>query len=92
MNRMTRLYSIVLLLAATILISAIQADAGARSRRRPAKPQLKVGQAAPDIELSPLAFKKDDKGQMVGIIGTKKIKLSTFKDRAPVCIFSSSYT
>lgn len=93
MNRMTRLCSIGLLLAATILIAATQAEAQRRPpRRRRSGPELKVGQVAPEIELSPLTFKKNDKGKMVGMIGTKKVKLSTFKGRAPVCIFSSSYT
>ena len=94
MNRMTRLCSIGVLLGATILIAASRADAQRRPapRRRPRGPQLKVGQVAPEIELSPLVFKKNDKGQSVGIIGTKKIKLSTFRGAAPVVIFSSSYT
>ena len=93
MNRMTRLCSIALLLGATILIAATQADAQGRPpRRRRGGPQLKVGQPAPEIDLAPLSFKKDDKGKMVVVIGTKKVKLSTFKGKAPVCIFSSSYT
>ena len=93
MSRMTRLRGIGLLLAATILIAATQADAQKRSPRpRRRGPQLKVGQVAPEIELFPLTFKKNDKGEMVGMIGTKKVKLSTFKGKAPVCIFSSSYT
>lgn len=93
MNRMTRLRSIGLLLAVTILIAATQADAQRRPpRRRRGGPELKIGQVAPEIELFPLTFKKNDKGEMVGMIGTKKVKLSTFKGKAPVCVFSSSYT
>jgi len=93
MNRMTRLCSIGLLLGATILIAASRADAQRRpSSRRPRGPQLKVGQVAPEIELLPLVFKKNEKGESVGVIGTKKIKLSTFRGAAPVVIFSSSYT
>ena len=93
MNRMTRLCSVALLLGATVLIAATRADAQRRpAPRRPRGPQLQVGQAAPDIELSPLVFKKNDKGETVGVIGMKKIKLATFKGAAPVVIFSSSYT
>jgi len=92
MNRMTRLSSIALLLGATILIAATQADAQRRPTRRPSGPQLKVGQDAPEIELSPLTFAKNDKGEMVGTIGTEKVKLSTYKGKAPVVVFSSSYT
>ena len=93
MNRMAWLRSIGLLLVATILIAATQADAAERpSRRRRGGPQLKVGQPAPELELAPLSFKTDDKGKMVVVIGTKKVRLSTFKGKAPVCIFSSSYT
>ena len=93
MSRMTRLRGIGLLLAATILIAATQAAAQKRPpRRRRGGPQLEVGQVAPEIELFPLTFKENDKGEMVGTIGTKKVKLSTFKGKAPVCIFSSSYT
>ena len=93
MNRMAWLRSIALLLAVTIVVAAAQAGAEKRPpRRRRSGPQLKVGQVAPEIELAPLTFKKNDKGETVGVIGTKKIKLSTFKGKAPVCIFSSSYT
>ena len=92
MNRMTRLGSVGLLLGATILIAASQANAQRRPTRRPRGPQLKVGQVAPKIELSPLTFKTNDKGETVGVIGMKKIKLATFKGKAPVVIFSSSYT
>jgi len=91
-NRMARLRSIGLLLVATILIAATQADAQRRPPRRPRGPQLKVGQVAPEIELSPLTFKKNDKGEMVGLIGKEKVKFSTYKGKAPVVIFSSSYT
>ncbi len=93
MNRKRLLRSSgLLLLGATIFIAATQADAQRRPTRRPRGPQLKVGQAAPDIELSPLTFKKNDKGEMVGMISTEKVKLSAFKGKAPVVIFSSSYT
>ena len=71
--------------------------AGADAPRRPIRwrrpsVQLQVGQAAPDFALPPLTYGKNDKGEEVGKIGTKEIKLSDFRGKAPVCIFSSSYT
>jgi len=61
-------------------------------RQKFSKVQLKVGQDAPDFELLSLEFEKDEKGEMVGTIGSKKVKLSAFKGKTPVCLFSSSYT
>jgi len=91
-----RLRRVEALLAATILVAG---SAAAGQRRRPAGPrgrfgaaQLKIGQAAPEFVLAPLEFEKDKKGELVGRIGTKKVKLSDFRGKAPVCIFSSSYT
>ena len=60
--------------------------------RRSSRVNLKVGQIAPDFALAPLKMEKDKKGQPVWKIGKDKIKLSTYKGKAPVCIFSSSYT
>jgi hypothetical protein len=60
--------------------------------RRPGGPVLKVGQRAPDFELPPLTFRENDEGDTVGRIGQGKVKLSAFRGKAPVCIFSSSYT
>ena len=53
---------------------------------------LEVGQDAPELLLAPLTFDKDEKGEMVGTIGAKMVKLADFKGKAPVVIFSSSYT
>ena len=85
-----------LLLAATIVVAG---SAAAGQRRRPSGPRgrlggarLKIGQSAPEFVLAPLEFEKDKKGELVGRIGTEKVKLSDFKGKAPVCIFSSSYT
>ena len=93
----TRLRRVGLLLAAgTITIASAYAAAQKPKPptrgKRPSRPELKVGQMAPDVELAPLEFKKNDQGEMVPRIGEKKIKLSTFRGKAPVCIFSSSYT
>jgi hypothetical protein len=97
MNTTTRLRRVGLLLAAaTITIASAYAVAQKPKpparRKRPSRPELKVGQVAPDVELAPLEFEKNEKGEIVPKIGEKKIKLSTFKGKAPVCIFSSSYT
>jgi hypothetical protein len=60
--------------------------------RRPGGLQLQAGQPAPDFELPPLTFTRNEKGEQIGQIGKNKVKLSDFKGKAPVCIFSSSYT
>ncbi len=97
MNRTTRSLRLgMLLMAATILFVEAYAAAQARKptsrRRRQPRVELKVGQDAPNFELVPLVFKTNDRGVKVGVIGTKKIKLSDYKGKAPVCVFSSSYT
>ncbi len=85
----------VLLVAAGILASAA-AWAAERARPvrrvRPGAVTLKPGQAAPDVALSPLTFKTNEKGEEVGTIGQEKVKLSAYKGKAPIIIFSSSYT
>jgi len=54
--------------------------------------QLKIGQPAPEFELPPLVFEKNEKGEKVGKIGTERVQLSAFRGKKIVCIFSSSYT
>ena len=87
-------WKVLLLLAAAALV-ALPAVAQQRERsfgRMRGGAQLTVGQPAPDMTLSPLTFARNDKGEMVGTIGVEKVKLSDFKGKAPICIFSSSYT
>jgi len=64
----------------------------ARPGARPGAVTLEPGQAAPDVALSPLTFAADANGQQVGTIGKEKVKLSDYKGKAPIVIFSSSYT
>jgi hypothetical protein len=65
----------------------------ARPDARPgAAVALQTGQAAPDVALAPLTFAADANGQLVGTIGKDKLKLSDYKGKAPIVIFSSSYT
>ena len=65
----------------------------ARADARPgAAAALQPGQTAPDVTLSPLTFAADANGQPVGTIGKEKLKLSDYKGKAPIVIFSSSYT
>ena len=80
------------LLWAGVAMAAERQRRSARPRRPGSKVSLKVGQPAPEIALAPLTFEKDANGEMVGRIGRQKIKLSAFRARAPVVIFSSSYT
>lgn len=85
----------VLMVAAGILASAA-AWAAERARPvrrvRPGAVTLEPGQAAPDVALHPLTFTTNDKGDQIGTIGEKKVKLSAYKGKAPIVIFSSSYT
>ena len=64
----------------------------ARTGARPGAVTLQPGQAAPDVALSPLTFAADANGQQVGTIGARKVKLSDYKGKTPIVIFSSSYT
>lgn len=64
----------------------------ARTDARPGAVTLNPGQAAPEVALSPLTFAADANGLMVGTIGKEKVKLSDYKGKAPIVIFSSSYT
>ncbi len=84
----------ILLVAVGMLASAAWSAKKPRSRRANprSKVDLKPGQPAPDVALSPLTFKTNDKGEEVGTIGLEKVKLSDFKGKAPIVIFSSSYT
>jgi len=56
------------------------------------RPEVKVGAEAPDFELPWLKLEKDAKGQIAGKISKEKVKLSSFRGKKVVCIFSSSYT
>ncbi len=90
MNRINT--SGLLFLLALIVLLAGDLQGQYRRGDRRGGPQLKVGQDAPDFALHPLEFVKDKKGKVTGRIGKKTIKLSDYKGKAPVCLFSSSYT
>ena len=64
----------------------------ARADSRPGAVTLEPGQAAPDVALSPLTFVADANGRQVGTIGGRQVRLSDYKGKAPIVIFSSSYT
>jgi len=86
-----------LALAVAALAAAPARGADGRDPRRPgpqrpADAPLPAGVAAPDFELSPLTLEKDDQGNPVGRIHPEKVRLSSFRGKRPVCIFSSSYT
>ena len=71
---------------------------GAEPTKRPGRVKsrqrvtLTVGQEAPDVALWPLTATTDANGQEIMTIGDKRVRLSDYKNRAPVVIFSSSYT
>ena len=86
--------------SATVLVAAAAwAVEDAKPRPRPSRRirpgsrvMLKVGQDAPDVALWPLTAATDANGKEVMNIAAKPVRLSDYKDRAPVVIFSSSYT
>ena len=94
MNHSMQKSGLIFLVVIAVLACFFQAVTA--QRYRPGRPgsgaSLKVGQKAPDVELAVLEFHKDKKGQVTGAIGPKPVKLSTYKGKAPICIFSSSYT
>ena len=97
MRRKRFLKPAAVLLVATGVLACSAAWAAERPRPvrrgpRPGAVTLKPGQPAPDIALHPLTFKTNDKGDQVGTIGQEKVKLSAYKHKAPIVIFSSSYT
>ena len=53
---------------------------------------IRVGALAPDFELRRLTFVKDKNGKTVGRLSKKKIALSSFRGKKPVCLIFSSYT
>jgi len=87
--------AVCLTFAATVMLTLWQVGAkqAAPPRGRPpVRPTLKPGAEAPDFELARLALHKNAKGQTVGKISKEKVKLSSFRGKKVVCIFSSSYT
>ena len=93
----TKLSRTALLAAGAVMLTVSPAIAAGRAPgiarpRQPARAQLDAGRPAPDFELPPLTFEKNENGEMMGRIGEKKVKLSAFRGKAPVCVFSSSYT
>jgi len=72
--------------------AAAQEGRARRGPRRPTRPTLQPGVEAPDFELPRLTFEKDEKGKTVGKLSEEKVRLSSFRGKRPVCIFSSSYT
>lgn len=97
MRRKRFLKPVAILLVATGILACSAAWAAEKPRPvrrgpRPGAVTLTPGQAAPEVALHPLTFKTNDKGDQVGTIGQEKVKLSDYKGKAPIVIFSSSYT
>ena len=95
MIQVSRQRAVLLGMAAFLLAgmcSAAESSKRSGRSRRYRDVTLTIGQEAPDFELHPLVFTKNEAGELVGMIGTEKVQLSSFRGKAPVCIFSSSYT
>ena len=79
--------------ALVVLLCEPVAAQRSRSGQGAANPKVKVGEFAPDFELPRLTFKTDAAGKTVGVISDNDtIRLSTFRDKKPVCMIMSSYT
>jgi len=79
-------------MAASLCLAAPPQRGRPTRGRRTRGVSLKPGDAAPDFELPILTLVKGKDGQKVGKISKNKIKLSSFRNKRVVCIFSSSYT
>ena len=73
-----------------------RADARRERPGRQARPgmgvSIRTGQDAPDVALYPLTMTTDANGVEVAKVGETKVRLSDYKGKAPIVIFSSSYT
>ena len=78
----------------TLALSSAGAQPARRTggRRRMMRPTIRPGTEAPDFELPRLTLEKGANGKVVGKISKEKVKLSSFRGKKVVCIFSSSYT
>jgi len=95
-RRKTVLLAAAVVSAGALFSMALAAEKAPARRDRQSWPgasvTVKPGQAAPDVELWPLTMATDANGQEVARVGDKKVKLSDYKGKAPLVIFSSSYT
>jgi len=56
-------------------------------------PKVTVGEFPPDFELPRLVIETDETGKSRGVISeTETVRLSSFRDKKPVCMIMSSYT
>lgn len=78
--------------AIAVCVGAGQRQVSGRRGRRRAAPQIKPGMTAPDFQLARLTLKDDGRGGKVGVLSEEKVRLSSFRGKRAVCIFSSSYT
>lgn len=97
MRRIRFLRPAAVLLVATVVLACSVAWAEEKPRPVRRGPRrggvtLEPGQVAPEVALHPLVFKTSDKGEEIGTIGQEKVKLSDYRHKAPIVIFSSSYT
>jgi len=79
----------VIVFAAFLTLNSLDAQ----SRRAPAPSKVKVGEMAPDFELPFISFSENKEGKPIGVLSKKDtFKLSSFRNKKPVCMLMSSYT
>jgi hypothetical protein len=78
-----------------LLVSLIANIGEGQQRKMPRgyNPKINLGEFPPDFELPRLVIETDATRKSQGVISeTDTVKLSSFRDKKPVCIIMSSYT
>ena len=88
------LLTMVFIVAVMSFLSQTASAAGNPSRQTGgSNPLVKVGEYAPDFELSRLTLSTGSDGKPIGVISdTDTVRLSSFRGKKPVCLIMSSYT
>ena len=90
------LHNVPFLLMIVFCLVILTADLGeAQQKRMPRgfNPKVNIGEFPPDFELPRLTIKTDETGKPVGIVNPEDtVRLSSFRNRKPVCMIMSSYT
>ena len=92
-NAATWLLPMFSIAALVVMLSEPVVGQRSRSSRTATNPKVKVGELAPDFELPRLVLKTDASGKNVGVVSEDDtVRLSSFREKKPVCMIMSSYT
>lgn len=76
----------------TVVAGVTAAEGPAPRENGESTAQVEIGKPAPDFELPLLKQEVNEKGEKVGRITDAKVRLSSFRGKKVVCLFTSSYT